>query len=105
MAMTSHCTRADERGDGALTSLIARHSDTLAQLEDKHMEWTLDLAMDDDEDKNTEASRPAVLSPFLPSRTATIQAILRMFPGLGEKDCILDVGYGSDVSVLVFLHL
>jgi hypothetical protein len=75
--------------------LAERHADSLAQLEDKHMDWTLDLAMDDDYDADaTEASRPAVMSPFLPSRAATIQAVLRLFPDLGDEDCILDVGYG-----------
>jgi len=90
--MTSHCTHVGEEGDNSIIGLVARHSSSLTQLEDKHMEWTLDLAMDDDDDENTEACRPAVLSPFLPSRTATIQALLCMFPDLNENDCMLDVG-------------
>mmetsp|Transcript_65628 Transcript_65628/g.148105 ORF Transcript_65628/g.148105 Transcript_65628/m.148105 type:complete len:234 (+) Transcript_65628:245-946(+) len=48
------------------------------------------------------ASRPAVLSPFLPSQAATIATFLAMFDcePLGPEDVLLDIGCG-DGRVLV----
>ena len=65
-----------------------RHATSLEALVDAHFTWTLDVSLDEAPD----VSKPAVLSPFLPSLSGTITGFLSMFPELGPDDCILDIG-------------
>ena len=81
----------------SVTDLATRHAEGLEKLEEAHLDWTLDVSMDDEADP---ADKPAILSPFLPSRAATIEALLALFPNLGPDDCLLDIGSG-DGRVLV----
>jgi SAM-dependent methyltransferase len=84
--------------DGGAVALASRHADTLESLEESHLDWTLDVSMDEEA-----TDKPAILSPFLPSQAATIDSLLSILENnrtLQMGGCILDVGCG-DGRVLV----
>lgn len=72
---------------------LSAYDDSCEKLVDAHLEWTLDIAMDEASGPaETESIRPLVLSPFLASEAPVIASFLTLLPGLGPDDCILDIG-------------
>ncbi len=71
---------------------LSRYDVSLERLIDTHLEWTLNIALDDADPHELDKPKPLVLSPFLASEAATIAAFLALFPGLGPDDCIIDIG-------------
>jgi len=80
-----------------VTELARRYEESCSELEEVHLDWTLDISMDDE---TADSEKPSVLSPFLPSQSSTLSTMINMLPELGPEDCLIDVGCG-DGRVLV----
>jgi len=97
----AHEPKATVGNEGGVRALTERHAESLEALEMAHLDWTLDVSLDEDEPS---AVKPAILSPFLPSQAATIETLFIMLESSGRRlkssDCILDIGCG-DGRVLV----